>query len=353
MLTVTVTPAVPYIEAVGWSQQVNCDFRLANHGAVPLRLDVVRLTIIDEQGQVAWRRQLDRNAIVPGILTVGETTLSPGGELLIFNPFHTLPPDLPLCQLVFTFELTAPDSTIVHSCEVSVQPVPYQPSSPLVLPLAGRLWVSDGHDFYGHERRVDLAYPALRQLGVQALASRYASDLVVDASGAPYAGDPARPEHWHGFGAPVTVTGAGVVMTAVDGLGGLAEQAEAEAMLDPTRLGALIFGNHVVLDHGDGAYSLMAHLQPGSVQVRANQRVTPGQWLGRLGASGDSLFPHLHYHLSVDPAPFQGEGLPAYFQHFRRLRGATLVAVTCGVLEAGEFVESTVTVDAVHADLAN
>ncbi len=52
-------------------------------------------------------------------------------------------------------------------------------------------------------------------------------------------------------------------------------------------------GNHVVLRCADAAITL-AHLLRGSIAVAAGQAVEPGQVLGKVGNSGNSMEPHLH-----------------------------------------------------------
>jgi hypothetical protein len=69
-------------------------------------------------------------------------------------------------------------------------------------------------------------------------------------------------------------------------------------------------GNSVVLDLGGGRFALYAHLQPGSLRVRAGDRVRRGQVLGLVGNSGNSLAPHLHFHVMDGPSPLDANGLP-------------------------------------------
>ena len=57
------------------------------------------------------------------------------------------------------------------------------------------------------------------------------------------------------------------------------------------------YGNLVLLQHGPGLYSLVAHLAPGSVEVREGQLVRQGARLARCGNSGRSFVPHLHFQL--------------------------------------------------------
>jgi murein DD-endopeptidase MepM/ murein hydrolase activator NlpD len=74
-------------------------------------------------------------------------------------------------------------------------------------------------------------------------------------------------------------------------------------------------GNCVIIDHGNAEYSVMMHMQPSSVTVRAGDRVVTGQVIGKLGNSGDSFGPHLHYQLQSGPRLFQDQPLPFSFQN--------------------------------------
>ncbi len=74
-------------------------------------------------------------------------------------------------------------------------------------------------------------------------------------------------------------------------------------------------GNCVIIDHGNSEHSVMAHMQQGSVTVKAGKRVAAGQVIGKLGNSGDSFGPHLHYQLQSDPRLFHGQSLPFRFQN--------------------------------------
>lgn len=66
------------------------------------------------------------------------------------------------------------------------------------------------------------------------------------------------------------------------------------------------YGHHVVVRHAGGR-SMSAHLS--SIRVREGQRVRPGQVIGRVGSTGNSTGPHLHFVLTkrgrtVDPAGY-------------------------------------------------
>jgi murein DD-endopeptidase MepM/ murein hydrolase activator NlpD len=77
-----------------------------------------------------------------------------------------------------------------------------------------------------------------------------------------------------------------------------------------------IGGNHVIVNLGDGVFAFYAHLQPGSITVKAGDKVRRGQVLGLVGNSGNSTEPHLHFHLSDANSPLGGEGMPYAFDSF-------------------------------------
>lgn len=69
------------------------------------------------------------------------------------------------------------------------------------------------------------------------------------------------------------------------------------------------YGNHVIVDHGNGYESLYAHLS--KVSVKEGQRVELETNLGNSGSTGRSTGPHLHLEIhyegkAVDPAPILG-----------------------------------------------
>jgi hypothetical protein len=72
-------------------------------------------------------------------------------------------------------------------------------------------------------------------------------------------------------------------------------------------------GNHVVLDHGGGEFSMIAHMQKGSVRVKLGDVVAQGQVLGLLGNSGDTSGPHVHYQLQNGPDWERSDALPSRF----------------------------------------
>jgi hypothetical protein len=55
--------------------------------------------------------------------------------------------------------------------------------------------------------------------------------------------------------------------------------------------------NYVIVEHEGGVFSWYWHLMNGSVLVQPGDAVTCGQPLGRVGSSGNSSGPHLHFEV--------------------------------------------------------
>lgn len=54
-------------------------------------------------------------------------------------------------------------------------------------------------------------------------------------------------------------------------------------------------GNFIVIAHDDGSFSLYAHLAGGSIKVKEGQKVKAGQVIAKVGNTGNSTQPHLHF----------------------------------------------------------
>ena len=59
------------------------------------------------------------------------------------------------------------------------------------------------------------------------------------------------------------------------------------------------YGTHVIIRHSSGLYTLYAHGQAGSLSVSVGQKVSQGQQIMRVGSTGNSSGPHLHFEVRV------------------------------------------------------
>lgn len=339
-VAVMVRPQPAYVELTTGAQLVNCDLVIENGTATDLRLDKIEVSVLDGKGALAWRKFLDGNGISPSITTIPNRDVGARQRVLLLNPLWAFPRDLELARLRYelTFVRTGgagTDAAPPTVATVEVKPVVYANRAKLQLPLPGRMIVWDGHDFFSHHRRWDYLFAPIQALGFDSNAMRYSYDLVpVDAAGEMLHGDPAKNESWIGFGQPIYATAAGTVVAVV---GDKADDHQFDMEMLKTDL-RVVFGNYVVIDHGGGEHSLFGHLKQGSAKVAVGARVTAGQELAAIGASGSSIMPHLHYQLQSGPDG-HAEGLPSYFHDYRRVLGSRSVAVKRGQIDSGDLLE--------------
>jgi peptidase M23-like protein len=119
-----------------------------------------------------------------------------------------------------------------------------------------------------------------------------AVDFVRIVDGRGYVGEPKRPESWYGFGEPVLAPADGTVVSVSDPH---PDEPIAQTGVTPPH------GNHIVLELSQDRYAVFAHLKRGSARVSVGERVRLGQQIAAVGDSGNSLWPHLHFHVQDDP----------------------------------------------------
>jgi hypothetical protein len=76
-----------------------------------------------------------------------------------------------------------------------------------------------------------------------------------------------------------------------------------------------VAGNYVVIDHGNGEFSAYCHLQEGSIRVKTGDKVNKGMAIAKVGNTGNSGAPHLHFQLMDSQDFFTANGLPVMFEN--------------------------------------
>jgi hypothetical protein len=148
--------------------------------------------------------------------------------------------------------------------------------------------------------------------GTPHIAQRFAIDWIKIGPGGRIAHDDrSRNENWFGYGEEVLAVADGTVVATKDGIPENVPMSDTRAV--PITLDT-IAGNVVVVDIGNGRYATFAHLIPKSLRVSVGAKVRRGQVLGRLGNSGNSDAPHLHFHITDGPSALGSEGVPYIFE---------------------------------------
>ena len=92
------------------------------------------------------------------------------------------------------------------------------------------------------------------------------------------------------------------------------EQTPGEAI--PATKFSQIGGNKVILQIAPKVFAAYEHLQPDSLTVKVGDKVKTGAVLAKLGNTGPSTGPHLHFGLLDRPNVATGRALPFVFDRY-------------------------------------
>lgn len=135
---------------------------------------------------------------------------------------------------------------------------------------------------------------------------RYAYDFIrkKEKDGAAFEGDQEVLSSYYAFGQPVTAPAQGKVVRL---LTGIPDNQPNRMNLEAPE------GNAIILDHGQGEYSLLAHLRNHSIMVKVGDEVDAHDVIAQCGNSGASETPHLHFHVMNGIEPHESESLRINF----------------------------------------
>ena len=71
-------------------------------------------------------------------------------------------------------------------------------------------------------------------------------------------------------------------------------------VVEVVQLGGSSYGNMILINHGNGVKTRYAHIMSGSISVRQGETVGIGQPIGRVGSTGNSTGPHLHFEVIIN-----------------------------------------------------
>jgi Peptidase family M23 len=206
-------------------------------------------------------------------------------------------------------------STVDSTAEGAVVATHHTELHVLGPPVEGANWLAaDGpsNDQDNHHRR------GVVILDGRAVDSRrYAIDWKQIRDGASFSGDARDVRSYYSYGKTVLAVADGRVVTARDGLpDNIPGHGESFHPTVPITL-ETVAGNTITLDLGGGQFAYYMHLQPGSLRVKAGDRVRQGQVVARIGASGDAREPHLHFEVTTSSKLLAGEGVPYLIDQYR------------------------------------
>jgi murein DD-endopeptidase MepM/ murein hydrolase activator NlpD len=310
-----------------------------NHGTAPFKIDDIDIELL-QSNRVVESRKLNREAVqriadrgaklqAAGILQqvgfqfCGTDLIAPSIKLA----GATLARDqaLLIASQVFAFNGARDTLRVRAHGHVDGHAAQFTGSVPIksefatnkyIFPLRGVWYVGYGASLHTGHR--------------WAIPEEFAFDIAkIGESGLSHKGDGARFDDYYAYGADVLAAGEGHVISVEND-----QPEDPSAMQHPNETQEAYFarlqkeqgerlakgltaitGNYVMIDHGKNEYSLYAHLQPGSVRFHVGAQVKAGDVIGKLGSSGNSTEPHLHFHVCDKPDPLMCAGIPVNFSN--------------------------------------
>jgi len=285
------------------------ELNLTNYSGNPV--DLRRIEVLDaDKPDAKPVAAFDGEQIDP-LLQDGPRVVNPGANVVVYMQVafdaHARVPDK-LKHRVFTADDSIVGAVVgTHHTKVKT----------LVAPVRGANWyASDGpsNDRDNHHRRGLLVFD-----GRPSISRRFAIDwFLTNGKKWPWReGDAHDKNAYFSYGQPVYAVASGTVVAARDGVpDNYPGPVEDYRVAGPLTL-ETASGNMIVLDLGGGQFAHYYHLQPGSLRVKAGDRVRSGEVLAGIGVSGDPNVPHLHFEVTTSAKPVVGEGIPYVLDQFR------------------------------------
>lgn len=283
-----------------------------------------KLEAVDSAGAALATLEGDGLAAMTVASGLVDGSIAPGGLAVVlldvaFDPEAALP-DYLSARITSTRRTLQSDGSLAPlpataavpatmTFTAATTPVGSAPARTIAPPLRGPGWVAVNGCCDA---------PVSHRTGYQVIDSaiefpeRFAIDWVqLGPDGGLFTGDGSKLEDYAFYGAPVYAVADAVVASVYDGL-----DPQVPLGRDPNLKPIDITGNSIILDLGDGTWALYAHLLKDSLTVKPGDKVTAGQEIARLGNTGNSDGPHLHFQLMDSPSALKSNGLPYVLETF-------------------------------------
>ena len=203
------------------------------------------------------------------------------------------PAESPNAALVGTRDVAGPEVVVADREPVTIAP-----------PLRGNEWLATNSccapEAPHRNSAVAVGGNTLRKF------EEFGVDWIQLRGGRFFDGDPARTEDWFTTGADLIAVADGTVTSTRDDMPNQTPDTKMTGLTKPLDYP----GNSVIVQIEPTVWAVYAHVLPGTVAVKPGEHVKKGQVIGKLGNSGNSGAPHLHFQLSDGPVPFDSNSVP-------------------------------------------
>jgi Peptidase family M23 len=210
---------------------------------------------------------------------------------------YTLKADSELALMVGSLQVDAPEVAINHRPAIVIRP-----------PLKGNGWLATTACCKPNVHRDErIAIDGVRIETGETFAVDWAkvkNDRLFD-------GDGKKVEQYFGFGEDVYAVADATVVSIHDGM---PDQPPFVVMAPKST--SDYGGNNVTLEIAPNVFAWYAHLRQGSLTVKVGDVVKTGTPIAKLGNTGPSEGPHLHFGVLDKPDAIAGRSLPFVFDSF-------------------------------------
>ena len=123
---------------------------------------------------------------------------------------------------------------------------------------------------------------------------RYAYDFEIrDENNSPFHDDYFKIENYYSYKKDIIAPLDGIVIDICDGYDDTKIVNKRKIVCDVEE----VRGNHIIIKHKNNEYSMIAHILKNSFQVKIGDEVKQGQVLAKVGNSGNTNGPHIHFQI--------------------------------------------------------
>lgn len=291
------------------------EYELLIVSVFPEPVTLTSVTVLDPAGKQLMRIEKDKlSAATQPLFAHTGSPVIPSSAAVAIEVDLILPPNTApervLHKIAYALKAGSELAPMFPGLEVEAPEVAINREPAIVIkpPLRGEGWVaSSGCCEPNIHRDLRVAIDGVRI----ETAETFAIDWNRVKNGKIYDGDGKKLEQHYAFGEQVFAVADGTVVSTRDGKPDMTPN-----VLMKPETNEDYGGNHVILQITPNTFAIYGHLHPGSLTVKVGDVVKAGAPLAKIGNSGPSLGPHLHFSIADKPDFGTGRSLPFVFDSF-------------------------------------
>jgi hypothetical protein len=291
------------------------EYELLVISVFPEPVTLTCVAVVDPAGKELMRIEgNDLAEVTQTLFTHVGSAVIPASVVVSVDVDLILPPDTApervTHRIAYALEPDSELTPMITSLEVHVPEVAINRQTPIVIkpPVKGDGWLVTAACCKPNLHR-DL-HIAIDGVRIET-AETFAIDWAKVKNNRIFDGDGRENEQHYAFGEDVFAVADGTVVSIQDGK----PETTPNVQMKPESKDDY-GGNHVILEIAPDVFALYVHLQPGSLTVKVGDVVKAGALLAKVGNTGPSNGPHLHFGVSNKPDLFAGRSLPFVFDSF-------------------------------------